>query len=138
MILIAVVDDRNGMMFNKRRQSKDSVLQERILMMAENGRLWMNTYTYRQFSECGYKEICVDEDFLLKAAAGEYCFVENLPVSAYEKEIEKIVLFRWNRKYPSDFLFDIELSGGGWKLSETEEFSGSSHEKITGEVYVRE
>ena len=51
MILIAVVDDRNGMMFNKRRQSKDSVLQERILMMAENGRLWMNTYTYRQFSE---------------------------------------------------------------------------------------
>ena len=89
MILIAVVDDRNGMMFNKRRQSKDSVLQERILMMAENGRLWMNTYTYRQFSECGYKEICVDEDFLLNAAAGEYCFVENLPVSAYEKEIEK-------------------------------------------------
>lgn len=61
MILIAVVDDRNGMMFNKRRQSKDSVLQERILTMAENGRLWMNTYTYRQFPECGYKEICVDE-----------------------------------------------------------------------------
>ena len=53
------------------------------------------------------------------------------------KDIEKIILYRWNRKYPADFRFDINLEDSEWKLAETREFTGSSHEKITEEVYVR-
>lgn len=68
---------------------------------------------------------------------GTIAFLENIPAAPYEDRIEKIILFWWNRKYPSDTWFDIDLEGGGWKLSETREFSGSSHEKITEEVYVR-
>lgn len=137
MILTAVVDDDNGMMFNKRRQSKDSVLRERLLALAQGGKLWMNSYTLRQFSEDDREKIQADEDFLDHAGPGEYCFVENVPAAPYDERIEKIVLFRWNRKYPADAWFDINLDEGGWKLSETREFSGSSHEKITEEVYVR-
>ena len=33
MIIIAAVDDRNGMMFNHRRQSQDKVLREKILSL---------------------------------------------------------------------------------------------------------
>ena len=137
MILIVAVDEDKGMMFNRRRQSKDRVLRERILSLAKGGKLWMNAYTRRQFPEDAHAEIIVDEKFLEKAGFGDYCFLENIPASPYEDRIEKIILFWWNRKYPSDTWFDIDLEGGGWKLSETREFSGSSHEKITEEVYVR-
>ena len=137
MILIVAVDEDKGMMFNRRRQSKDRVLRERILSLAKGGKLWMNAYTRRQFPEDAQGEIIVDEKFLEKAGFGDYCFLENIPSSPYEDRIEKIILFWWNRKYPSDTWFDIDLEGGGWKLSETREFSGSSHEKITEEVYVR-
>lgn len=138
MIVIAAVDDNNGMMFNKRRQSKDSVLRKRILSIAGGGKLWMNDYTYRQFLDCDAAGICVNENFYDKAGLGEYCLIENVSAASRAEGIEKIILFRWNRKYPSDFYFDIDLNGCGWKLSETREFAGSSHESITEEVYTRE
>lgn len=135
MIIIVAVDDNNGMMFNKRRQSQDRILREKIIKMAKDSRLWMNSYTYKQFNDIP-GQITVDDDFLSKASVGEYCFVENAAIAPYEKQIEKIILFKWNRKYPSDFRFDIDLSSQSWKLSETEDFVGSSHEKITKETYI--
>lgn len=136
MILIAVVDDNYGMMFHNRRQSQDRVLRERVLKMIKNNYLWMNSYTKKQFTEAANTtQICVDEDFLEKTPLGGYCFVENSMVSSYENKIEKIFLFRWNRVYPSDFYFDIDLKGNGWNLISSDDFSGYSHDKITMEVY---
>lgn len=137
MIVIAAVDDNNGMMFNKRRQSQDRILRQRILEMTAGSKLWMNHYTERQFADVTAPQINVDDNFLNEATDGEFCFVENVPVSAFEVWIEKIILFRWNRKYPSDSHFDIDVQGSRWKLERTEEFAGSSHEKITMEVYGR-
>lgn len=139
MILIVAVDDGNGMMFNKRRQSQDRVLRDRIRKLCANGRLWVNHYTEKQFMQDknGMEHINVDDSFLNEAAPGEYCFVENVPTAPYERWVEQIILFKWNRKYPSDFRFDIDLTNGAWKLTSVEEFPGSSHEKITMEVYSR-
>lgn len=139
MILIVAVDDNNGMMFNKRRQSQDRVLRERIIALSAESRLWMNRYTEKQFTQDGRaaEHICVDDDFMTKAAPGEYSFVENIPAAPYEKLVERIVIFKWNRKYPGDFYFDIDLESGPWHLASKEEFPGSSHEKITMEVYSR-
>ncbi len=44
MIVIAAVDDCMGMMFNKRRQSQDRVLRQRIISLAEGKNIWMNAY----------------------------------------------------------------------------------------------
>lgn len=138
MIVITVIDDNRGMMFNNRRQSQDCILREQILALVGDGKLWMNQYTYGQFLDCESGAIAVDDAFLEKAGAGEYCFVENILMAPYEKHIEKIVLFRWNRKYPADFYFDIELEGSGWRMTEVGEFSGFSHKKIIKEIYVHE
>lgn len=137
MILIVVVDDKNGMTFNHRRQSRDSVLREHILALTKNSRLWMNHYTYQQFSGSDAAQMKVDESFLEKADAGDYCFVENVPVDSCEKYVEKIIKFKWNREYPADFYFGIDVTLPVWKMIETEEFAGSSHEKITKEFYIR-
>lgn len=137
MIIIAAVDEENGLMFNNRRQSQDRILRERILSMSFGSKLWMNQYSKNQFNGCNSQWICESEDFLDEATDGEYCFVENTDVSLYENEAEKIILFRWNRKYPSDFYFDIDVNSLTWHLTYIEDFQGYSHEKITMEVYER-
>lgn len=138
MVLIAAVDDDYGMMFHNRRQSQDRILREKILKLTDGRCLWMNSYTKKQFTEAAdISQICVDDSFLEKVPSGDYCFVENSAVSSYENEVEKILLFKWNRKYPSDFWFDIQLGEHGWRLVSSEEFAGYSHDKITLEVYER-
>ena len=135
MIAIVCIDDNGGMMFNNRRQSRDSILIDKITEITKGSKLWLNKYSYSLFEEKNMSNINVDESFVLEAANGEYCFVENVSLKDYEKWIEKLIVFKWNRVYPKDFEFDMDLSE--WKLVESSEFKGSSHDKITMEVYVR-
>lgn len=131
MHLIVCIDDRLGMCFMGRRQSKDRLLRADMLELTGGAPLWMAPYSARQFEEAA-ENICVAEDFLSRAGAGEYCFCEtNLP----EENIENIVLYRWNRHYPSDQTFPQALLECR-TLHERKEFPGSSHETITREVYV--
>lgn len=139
MIIIAAVDNHNGLMFNHRRQSRDKILQEKILEMTADSKLWINHYTEKQFIDtAACRQLNIDDNFLNKAASGEYCFVENSSLQKFEARIEKIILFKWNRDYPRDFVFDINLGSGQWKLTYSEDFAGYSHEKITMEVYTHE
>lgn len=135
MIAIVCVDDKNGMMFNHRRQSQDRVLRKDMLQGANGAVVWMNAYSAKQFGEAAQGKIQVEEDFLAKAGNGEFCFVENQDLRIYLDRIEEIILYKWNRVYPADFRFEVDLSS--WKLEETVEFAGSSHEKITKERYIR-
>ena len=130
------VDDNNGMMFNKRRQSQDRVLRQRMLELSGEKKLWMNDYSRRQFPEEEAGHIAVTESDFLDIAPGEICFLEDQDPAQYEAQIEELILFRWNRVYPADLHCTMDLSV--WKLTETEEFAGNSHEKITQERYVRE
>lgn len=138
MILIIAIDDSNGMAFNNRRQSQDREVRTRIISLSAGSRLWVNHYTARQFEQDGKvpAHLNVDEAFLTEAAPGEYCFAENVPVAHCEKWVEKIILFKWNRRYPADTYFDI-IEKKHWNLTSVEEFAGSSHEKITMEVYIK-
>lgn len=138
MIIILAVDDKGGMLFNRRRQSQDHELRKRILEITHGKSLWMNHYSEKQFSTENTSSLKIDDDFLTKAGVGEYCFVESNSVLPHIKKIEKIILFKWNRRYPSDFYFDIDLSDSKWTLETTNEFQGLSHEKITEEIYNHE
>ena len=130
MLLIVCVDDNMGMAFNHRRQSQDRLLRRRLLERVGASKLWMSPYTARQFDALP-ENVQVSETFLSEAEAGEYCFAElSCPDDA-----EGVVLYRWNRSYPADVHFPIDFSG--WKLVQAEEFAGSSHEKITEEIYER-
>lgn len=133
MILIACVDERMGMAFNRRRQSRDKAVYADIA--AANTRIWLSPRSSMLFE--GFDaDICADEDFAQKAFSGEFCFVEFAPPAKFESRVEKIILYHWNRSYPADTKFDIPLDS--WLLESTVEFPGSSHEKITKEVYTRE
>lgn len=134
--LIVCVDDRMGMLFNRRRQSEDRALRTHILQETAYKPLWMNAYSARQFGAAD--KIIISETCLEQAGAGEFCFVENLDVAPYMDKIEQVTVYRWNRKYPADFYFTLQLAPPEWKLLCSEEFAGSSHEKITKDVYLHE
>ena len=135
MQVIVCVDDDMGMLFNHRRQSRDRVLIQRILEIAKGKRIFMNTYSAELFE--GNENICIDDDFLKNAGDGDICCVENVALSGYIEKIDKIIVYKWNRRYPADFYMDIPLIKNGWQLVENYDFKGYSHEKITEEVYER-
>lgn len=134
MILIVCVDDDNGMMFNKRRQSRDRVVIEDILSMSGEKTVWIQRFSAPLFEKYE-KNVMIDDGFLDRAEEGEFCFVENCSILPVLERVEKIVVYRWNRKYPADFHFDVDLSQ--WNLENSSEFRGSSHERIVKEIYIR-
>ena len=138
MIVFTVVDDTNGMLFNHRRQSQDKVLREHMLTLCGEKPLFVTPYTAKQFSEEQQEQLRIEENPLEAAADGNFCFIETLSLLPYAEKIEKLILCKWNRKYPADFFFDLPLSSPTWTLETTEEFAGSSHDMITKEVYIHE
>ena len=131
MIAILCLDNNNGMMFNDRRQSQDRGLREYIAERTKGEKVYMNAYTENLYEEI--ENPIVSEDFLQKAGKGEPCIVENLPLSPVKAQIEEIVIFRWNKVYPSDQVLDVDLEE--WKLVEEEQIEGSTHE-ITKQIYL--
>lgn len=135
MKIILCLDDKNGMLFNRRRQSKDSALRTHLLKTTAGGKLWMNSYSLAQF-EGADDAITVSEEFLEQAGGQDYCFVENTDISAYAHKVTGVIIYRWNREYPRDMTFPAELFADRWKLAKREDFPGNSHETITQEVYT--
>lgn len=133
MNIAVCLDDKNGMLFCGRRQSKDQYLRQQLLQLAQPNGLWMNGFSAKQF-EAG-DEILVAEDFLETAPQGQWCFVENMDIVPYKDKIEYIVLYRWNRHYPSDVKFPLEVFSDSWRLVSTRTFPGHSHDEITEEIY---
>ena len=120
-------------MFNGRRQSQDRILRDRILDMAEKCRLFMTEYSAKQFEK--NHNIIISEKYLKKAGSNDLCFIEDGPFSL--DDVSEIIIYRWNRHYPSDRQFDVDLNASGFVLYHSEDFEGSSHEKITEEKYKR-
>ena len=118
-------------MFNDRRQSQDRGLREYIAEMTKGEKVYMNAYTEKLYEEINDPIVC--EDCLHKAGKGETCIVENLPLKPVIDQIEEIVIFRWNKVYPSDQVLDVNLEE--WKLAEEEQIEGSTHE-ITKQIYL--
>ncbi|MBQ9749793.1 MAG: ribonuclease Z [Clostridia bacterium] len=132
MKLILFLDERDGMLFCGRRQSKDRIAREYIANLARGARLYMNEFSAKQFEEGG--ELTVVADPQSEAGNEDFVLIENLPVSV--AEVDTVYLFLWNRHYPASVYFDRALLSG-FTLAHTEEFAGSSHEKITVERYEK-
>lgn len=134
MNIIVCIDKKNGVMFNGRRQSQDKELRAKIMELCSEARLFMSEYSGLQFSE--YSDIVISDDFLQQAGVGDYCFIEDGVLPPAEA-IENVVVFRWNRDYPADRHFDFDLKDNGFNRQHKEDFEGSSHKKITIEIYKR-
>ena len=132
MIAAVCIDDRNGLLFNRRRLSRDRAQQEDLLALCGEKPLWLAPFSVPLF-DWAPEQVRVEEKFLEQAAPGDICFVEDRQLPA--ENLEGLILYRWNRAYPSDVRLELDLSR--FALTERAEFSGTSHETITRERYTR-
>lgn len=136
MKIIVCLDDGGGMTFNKRRQSRDRILLADIKAMTEGHALFASPFSEKLLSEHDI-DAKIKKNPLDRARKDDYCFIEDLPVRPYLSEISEIIIYKWNRRYPTDMTFDILPLSDGFTLSSVAEFAGSSHEKITKEIYTK-
>ena len=138
MIVILCLDDRGGMLFNHRRQSRDRVLIEDIRKTIGESVLWIRPFSEALFPKDNFPALKVDDAALSLAEDCEFCFLEDQKIGPADVErIEKFILYRWNRHYPGDLYFELNLSGCGFSLQESYDFEGSSHPQITKEVWTK-
>ena len=129
MTLYICLDDRNGLQFNKRRQSRDAAVLEDIRSQLRGSLL------IEPFSEKLIRE--AEIPYVLPPETAEDYFAENIPSEEVLENTSKLVIYRWNRHYPSDIRWEPDFTAMGFTLQETTDFPGTSHEKITREVYAR-
>lgn len=127
MTLYICLDDRNGLKFNKRRQSRDAAVLEDIRSQLA-GSLLIDAYSEKLMQEASIPYVLPPE------TAADF-FAEDVPSEEILAQTETIVIYRWNRHYPADVRWEPDLDNLGFALRETTEFPGTSHEKITREVY---
>lgn len=134
MIVICCVDDRMGLAFNHRRVSSDRVVTEDILNRVEGATLWTDEYSAKLFTGNIPDNFAVDSDALEKAGVGEFVFTERKDPLQYKDRIEKMIVYFWNRNYPSDI--KLSYNGPDWVRTVIAEFPGHSHEKISVEEWL--
>lgn len=133
MKIILCVDKKNGMMLFGKRQSQDKVQREHMLSLVGNNRLWVSNYSSSLFDLAD--NIKIDDNFHEKALDNDYCFFEDKEIDILK--VNTVVLYKWNRQYPADKYFLYDLKKFGFKLVGKTDFEGSSHERITEEIYKR-
>lgn len=133
MITLCIcLDDRNGLLFNNRRQSRDIRVLEDMAASAA-GELLIGEYSQKLLTDAGIPCRVVTEEAITE---GLY-FAEAIPSEALLARTETLVLYHWNRQYPADVRWEADPKDLGFSLKEASDFPGKSHEKITKEVYVR-
>lgn len=122
MEVIYCVDNNLGISFNNRRVSSDKEIINDI---------------YKDY-DC--INIFKRSEDLFKGK--KYNVIESIDNDVYFLEdnynifSSKLILYKFNRDYPSDVKLNYDLSK--YKMISSYNFKGNSHDKITKEVYIRE
>ena len=132
MEIIICLDNNKGMLFNNRRQSRDSKVLEDIKNGLED-KLTIFPFSEKLVSNAEIPYEIVSDTVSENAVL----FVEDRGIKEFLPVTNKISVYRWNRVYPADMSLDIVLSAEGFQITQTVDFEGTSHEKITKEVYER-
>lgn len=134
MKLFICVDDRKGMMFNNRRQSRDAILVSHMLDIVGAEKLFVLPYSEKLFKNV--ENITVSENPFEDCGETDFCFFEGEIKDI--SSVTELYIYFWNREYPFDIKFAFEPESEGFVLAESTDFAGSSHENITLKTFRRE
>ena len=127
MTVIITLDDKNGYTLFGKRLSRDREIIKDI--EKDHSRIYASEYSAVLFRDSEIETVSPVPDPLPDEAI---LFLETDPVP---EEADTLIVYRWNKKYPSDSKYNPEENG--WKRISSTDFSGYSHEKLTKEVYIR-
>ena len=133
MTLIFCIDNNFGLMFNKRRQSRDSAVLEDIKQYSDNDTIYISAYSEKLFNENGISYTICDN---FNSVDG-ICFIEDKYSPDLLALADEVLLYHWGKVYPADVRFDVDLLNADFTLTETSVFKGTSHNEIKKERYTR-
>lgn len=134
MKVFVCVDDNCGTLFNNRRQSRDSAVVDDMLSCDESP-LYISEFSKALFA--GKNRVVTVKTVLEECPENGRCFAENEDLGVFLDKISELVIYRWNRNYPFDTVLSVSPKNEGFTLCESKDFVGSSHEKITKEVWIK-
>ena len=111
MTIVICADKNGGILFNDRRQSRDSKLIEDLVAFAKNRRILSVPYSEKLFANTD-ADLCFCPDYLDKAGENDVCFVEKEDFTPYLSAADELVVYRWNKVYPADRFFSPPFHRG--------------------------
>ena len=88
MNLIVCIANNNGIMFNKRRVSKDALLIERLKGITKENKIYVSEYSKPLFD--GFDNLVLSIENLTN---NDFYFLED---EDYNGNIDKIIIYKWN------------------------------------------
>lgn len=137
MILIVCLDENGGMAFNRRRQTRDAEQRRHLQTRLKGKTLWMNEYSAKLYQKEMTDVVCKSLKSITEVQdlkAKDYVLVETENVEAIVDRFDEIWVYHWNRSYPDDVVFPMNKLKE-YRMCESEEFRGTSHDVIRFEVY---
>lgn len=125
------IDDMGGILFGGRRVSADSAVFDDLKTLYTK-KLYVTPFSIGLMQRYGIEYISADNIFDA-AADDDMIFAENISLAPHLKDLSEIIVYWWNRRYPSDFKTDIDFSA--LILTDSRDFKGTSHDKITRKIY---
>lgn len=114
----------NVVVFDSEKEDSDTVLSE-----SDKANMLVSDFEKEEMNDIAFNVDKTDEqDFYFIEK------VEHLNKINWNK-IDELILYRWDKKYPTDYSFIVDKDE--FRLKNTLEFQGYSHEKINREVYVK-
>lgn len=126
MNVIVCLGSNNGILFNNRRVSKDINIFNDIFMYTD--KLYVDNFSMdmiNYYNLSGKVEVLSIND----VEKGNFYFNE---VNNQVNNVEKLIVYNFNRSYPHDYDFIINSD---LVLESEVEFKGYSHDVITKKVY---
>ncbi len=133
MNLIICWSVNKGISFNHRRVSRDMAMIADIKELLGQQSLRIHPASQSLFDDSGIPLIC-DESFLSDAGETDYVFVESDAYLPFEDDIDQIIAYNWNRDYPADTYFRMDLSAFELPDTLTKISSGKSGTEHKGEL----
>ncbi len=133
MTLIVCFDMRRGVTFFGKRQSADAKVKNRIAELANGRPIYMTEYSASLFKDTDADVRIVSG--LADAPDDGAVFAEDADLSAFRGRATRFVVYRWNKLYPRDASADFYPFDEGMKLVSMTDFEGSSHERVTEEIW---
>ena len=127
------LDNKSGMTFFGKRQSRDRVLISELVKSNSRRKIYAENYSSIIFE--GHENINFCDNPLADCPDGGTCFIEKSDVTPYLDDIDIFIIYRWNTTYPADKFFTVNLRQNGFTLLGKVDIVGSSHDKITKETY---
>ncbi len=135
MTLIACIDIRLGLSFLGKRQSRDRVVYADIVRLLGKKRLFIGEYSRALFEDAkislAENSIYVTKNPLANLNCEDAVFLEACVDNEAVLSADRLILYCWNRHYPSDRRLEKSLIEDNFVLENCFDFAGNSHEKLT-------